>query len=62
MDESKRKGFIWEMQKIILRDVPYIPIYNPNLIEAARVDRFTDWIDMLEGIGNMWSFCRIKAK
>lgn len=62
MDEQKRKELIWEMQKIILRDVPYIPIYNPNLIEAARVDRFTDWIEMLEGIGNLWSFCRIKSR
>jgi ABC-type transport system substrate-binding protein len=62
IDEQKRRQLILEMQKIILRDVPYIPIYNPNLIEAARTDRFTGWIEMLEGIGNIWSFCQIKAR
>jgi peptide/nickel transport system substrate-binding protein len=62
MDEEKRKKCIWEMQKILLRDLPYLPIYNPNLIEGAREDRFTDWTEMLEGIGNTWSFCRIKPR
>ncbi|PKN29911.1 MAG: ABC transporter substrate-binding protein [Deltaproteobacteria bacterium HGW-Deltaproteobacteria-21] len=62
IDEQKRRKLVLEMQKIILRDVPYIPIYNPNLIEAARTDRFTGWIEMLEGIGNIWSFCQIRAR
>ncbi len=62
MDVEKRRRLIWEMQKMILRDIPYIPIYNPNLIEAARTDRFTGWVQMLEGIGNIWSFCQIKPK
>lgn len=62
MDEEKRRMLLWEMQKIILRDVPYIPIYNPKLVEAVRTDRFTGWIEMLEGIGNIWSFCQIRPK
>jgi ABC-type transport system substrate-binding protein len=62
MDMEKRRGIIQEMQKIILRDVPYIPIYNPKLIEAVRTDRFTGWVEMLEGIGNIWSFCQIEKK
>ncbi|RJR44679.1 MAG: ABC transporter substrate-binding protein [Desulfobacteraceae bacterium] len=62
MDETKRRELIVEMQKTILSDVPYIPIYNPNLIEAVRTDRFTGWVEMLEGIGNIWSFCLIKPR
>ena len=62
MDPGKRQKLIWEMQKIILRDVPYLPLYNPNLIEAARKDKFTGWVEMLEGIGNIWSFCQLRPK
>jgi peptide/nickel transport system substrate-binding protein len=62
MDTGKRKALIWEMQRIIMRDIPYIPLYNPRLIEAVRTDKFQGWVEMLEGIGNTWSFCRIKPK
>ena len=60
MNPKKRQKLIWEMQKIILKDIPYIPLYNPELIEAARKDRFSGWVEMLEGIGNTWSFCSLK--
>jgi ABC-type transport system substrate-binding protein len=62
MDVDKRRALIWEMQKIIMRDIPYIPLYNPKLIEAVRHDRFSGWVEMLGGIGNTWSFCTIRAK
>jgi len=62
VDKEKRQKLIHEMQKIILRDVPYIPLYNPKMIEAARKDRFTGWVETLEGIGNLWSFCQLKPK
>lgn len=60
MDLKARKALIWEMQKMVLRDVPYFPIYDPLLIEAVRTDRFTGWVQMLEGIGNIWSFTQLK--
>jgi len=62
IDPEKRRNLIWDMQKMIIQDVPYIPLYNPNLIEAVRNDKFTGWVQMLEGIGNLWSFCQIKPK
>jgi ABC-type transport system substrate-binding protein len=62
MDPEKRRALIWDMQKIVMQDVPYVPLYNPNLIEAVRKDKFTGWVQMLEGIGNYWSFCQVKAK
>jgi len=62
MDKEKRQSLIREMQRIILRDVPYIPLYAPDLIEAVREDKFTGWVETLEGIGNLWSFCELKPK
>ena len=57
---EERRALIRKMQNIILRDVPYYPIYDPLLIEAVRTDRFTGWVEMLEGIGNIWSFAVLK--
>ena len=62
MDREKRRALIRDMQKIIIRDIPYIPLYNPKLIEAVRKDNVSGWVEMLEGIGNIWSFCQIKPK
>ena len=59
---EKRRKLIWETQKIIMRDVPYIPLYTPDLIEAVRKDKFSGWVETLEGIGNLWSFCELKPK
>ena len=60
MNSDHRKKLIWKMQEIIMSDVPYIPIYNPNLIEAVRTDKFSGWVKTLGGIGNIWSFCQIR--
>jgi len=60
MDRDKRQALIWEMQKIIMRDVPYLPLYNPKLIEAVHKGQFTGWVQMLGGIGNIWTFCELK--
>ncbi|EFK10985.1 bacterial extracellular solute-binding protein, family 5 [delta proteobacterium NaphS2] len=60
MDRDQRRKLIWEMQKIIMGDVPYMPLYNPKLIEATRKGKFAGWVQMLGGIGNLWSFCQLK--
>ena len=62
MDIEKRRELIWEMQAIIMRYVPYFPLYNPRLTEGVRADRFKGWVEMLDGIGNIWSFCRIRPE
>ncbi len=62
MDRMKRRELIFELQRIIMHDVPYLPLYNPHLIEAVRVNDFEGWVPMLEGIGNTWSFCTLKPK
>ena len=60
VDPARRRRLIWKMQMLISRDLPYIPIYKPALIEAVRVDRFKGWVPMQDGIGNTWSFCRLE--
>ncbi len=60
MDENKRRRLVWEMQKIIMQDIPYYPLYNPKLSEGVIKGRFTGWIEMLGGVGNIWSFCSIR--
>ncbi len=60
MDRETRRKLIWEMQEILMHDLPWIPIYTPKLAEGVREDRFTGWVDMVGGIGNRWSFCSIR--
>jgi ABC-type transport system substrate-binding protein len=60
MDPVKRKALIVKMQELIARDLPYIPLYKPSVVEAARTDRFVGWVPMVEGIGNIWSLCEVK--
>ncbi len=60
MDPIKRQVLVMEMQKLIARDLPYFPLYKPSVVEAVRRDRFEGWVEMLEGIGNIWSLCMVK--
>ena len=60
MDPQRRQALVMEMQTLIARDLPYIPLYKPSVVEAVRTDRFDGWVEMLEGIGNIWSFCQVK--
>ncbi|MBW2285440.1 MAG: ABC transporter substrate-binding protein, partial [Deltaproteobacteria bacterium] len=62
MNINERRKLIWQMQQIIMNDVPYFPLYNPKLIEGVRKGKFTGWVEMLEGVGNIWSFCNLKPQ
>ncbi|BEQ16673.1 ABC transporter substrate-binding protein [Desulfoferula mesophila] len=62
MDPKMRREKVMMLQSILMTAVPYIPLYNPTVIEGVRIDRFTGWVPMLDGVGNLWSFCDIKPK
>ncbi|MCF8034556.1 MAG: ABC transporter substrate-binding protein [Desulfarculaceae bacterium] len=62
MDPKLRQEMIFQMQAMLMAAVPYVPLYNPKVIEGVRIDRFTGWVPMLGGVGNIWSLCQIKAK
>ncbi len=56
MDEEKRREIIFKMQEFIVEEAPYIPLFTSAQVEAYRKDRFTGWVNQLDGIGNGWSF------
>ncbi len=60
IDPEERRRIVWQMQRIVAEDVPYLPLYNPTLVEAVRKGRFEGWVETLGGIGNLWSFCELK--
>ena len=60
IDEEERKKLIWEMQQILMEDIPYIPLYNPHILEAVSKKRFEGWVEEVDGIGNIWSLCMLK--
>ncbi|MBC8439691.1 MAG: ABC transporter substrate-binding protein [Deltaproteobacteria bacterium] len=60
IDEEERKKLIWEMQEILMEDIPYIPLYNPHILEAVSKKRFEGWVEEVDGIGNIWSLCMVK--
>jgi ABC-type transport system substrate-binding protein len=60
VDTHKRKQLIWAMQEMILEDIPYLPLYNPHIIEATFNERFKGWVAKVDGIGNIWSMCMVK--
>jgi len=62
MDPKQRREKVMILQNMLMTAVPYLPLYNPTIIEGVRIDRFTGWVQMLDGVGNIWSFCDIKAK
>ncbi|WDP92621.1 MAG: ABC transporter substrate-binding protein [Desulfobacter sp.] len=59
-DTGARKKLIFKMQEMILEDIPYLPLYNPHIIEATMNTRFRGWVPKVDGIGNIWSLCVVK--
>jgi peptide/nickel transport system substrate-binding protein len=62
LDLTERRKMIFKMQEMLLSDVPYIPLYNPIVVEGVRADRFTGWVQGIGGVGNIWSLCEIQPK
>jgi peptide/nickel transport system substrate-binding protein len=44
-DPEARREIIWEMQEILMRDLPYIIPYYDQTVQAYRNDTFTGWQD-----------------
>lgn len=60
MNPDERRKMVLKMQMLVMDDIPYIPLYKPSVVEAIRTDRFKGWVEMLGGIGNIWSICQVK--
>jgi ABC-type transport system substrate-binding protein len=62
MDLVKRREIVWRLQEILMEDLPYIPLYAQLNLEAVRADRFQGWVEMVGGIGNLWTFLRVRPQ
>ena len=60
MDKKERRELVCLLQEILMIQVPYIPLYNPLLVEGVRTDHFKGWVSTTGGIGNIWSMCEVR--
>ncbi len=60
MDLEKRRELVMQLQQLLMRDLPYIPLYVPMNLEAVRTDKFSGWVEMPGGIGNLWTFLKVR--
>jgi ABC-type transport system substrate-binding protein len=49
-NEEKRREIILEAQEWIAEDLPYVPLYFRDVVEAYRSETFTGWFEDLGGI------------
>jgi peptide/nickel transport system substrate-binding protein len=42
-DPAQRQTLVWQMQDILLRDLPYIVLFESQLSIAVRTDRYKSW-------------------
>jgi peptide/nickel transport system substrate-binding protein len=59
-DRGKRRQIVCEMQALLARERPVIPLFVTKRVEATRRDAFRGWVPLPEGIGNLWSFLNLE--
>jgi peptide/nickel transport system substrate-binding protein len=53
MDQTKRLQMIWDLQKMIYEQSPYIPLAYSNDTEAWNTSRWSNWVEMPANVGNV---------
>jgi peptide/nickel transport system substrate-binding protein len=43
IDDEKRQKMVWDMQKILYKEVPYIILLEENAMQAVRTDKWQGW-------------------
>ena len=51
MDETERRKVVWEMQKILYDDAPYIILFYDNSLQGVRTDKWDGWTRVPEDGG-----------
>jgi peptide/nickel transport system substrate-binding protein len=62
LDPDQRQAIMWQMQDLIQQESPEIPFYHMKNIAAYRIDTFTGYTSMTEGILseiNIWSWLSV---
>ena len=62
VDINKRQAIIFQMEAIMAEELPFVPIWSGNIIEAYRADRFTGFIPLagISGIYNKLNWLSVK--
>ena len=59
MDEARQHELAFELQEMIGEDLPLIVLHFRNQIDVVN-NRFTGWVEQLDGFANMWSLFLVK--
>ena len=62
VDEEERRQILFEMQKILAENVPAVPVYCRDWMQAFRSDRIMDVVGMPGGILNFWTFINMTSR
>jgi len=60
LDRKERREKIFKLQEILAEDCPVVPLFAPNVIEAARKGGFSGWVSAQDGIDNLWTYLLLK--
>ncbi len=44
IDREARKAIVWEAQKLVYDESPFIPLAYPRVLQAYRADDWTGWV------------------
>jgi len=57
-----RRRAVLNMQEILMKDLPYIPLFVPKRLEGIRKDRVEIDKELFRGVGGVWFFSVLKLK
>ncbi len=55
-DWSKAYKLAWEMQMILVEQIPAVSLYHPYVVTAARIDKYKDWVFGINLMLNYYSY------
>jgi len=59
VDKTERQKIVWQMQEMVFNDRPYVVLYYEKLLQAYRSDRFTGFIESIQGIASGQSLLQV---
>lgn len=63
VDWAKRKDILFQMQELLAKDMPQVPLYVPKVLNLYRDDKLTGWVvKPSSGILNSETFEKLQAK
>lgn len=62
VDPEERREILFEMQQILAEQVPIIPLYCRDWMQAYRSDKIKDVVGMAGGVLNFWTFITMTTR